>query len=347
MKTLLRKTSSRIIGCIALVFILTAPLFYLITRQFYAEDMIDIIESVERGNGLPSSFDLERDIIAGIMIQYLLIFAVIALSLFVAIRFSLRNLWIPFEKTLNSMEKFEVSDNRFPKLENGGIKEFSRLNQALVKLMWRNSETYRQQKEFTENASHELQTPLAVMRSRLDLLLQRNLDRETLDSINELYNANRRMERLNRDLLLLAKIGNGQFATDRKVNVVSVVRDIADSLAPTEHSINTLFSQPAYEIEANRTLLESLITNLVANALRNSGQADISLTAGKLMVSNPSYNGKPLDSSRLFQRFAPSSGTKGNGLGLAIAKSICDFHHWDIEYDFAEGRHSFTVRFGK
>ena len=142
-------------------------------------------------------------------------------------------------------------------LENGDIKEFSRLNHALTRLMQRNSETYRQQKEFTENASHELQTPLAVMRSRLDLLLQRKLDKETLDAINELYNANRRMERLNRDLLLLAKIDNDQFAVNTKVDIVSIIKDIADSLTSLGYKVNTTFSDAQCEISANRTLFES------------------------------------------------------------------------------------------
>lgn len=343
MKTLLHKTSDRIIVSIVAVFILTAPLFYLITRYFYAEDMIDIIESVERGEGVPVSFDLEQDIIAGVMIQYLLIFVVIALSLLIAIRFSLRNLWHPFENTLKSMEQFKVSDKTVPVLENGDIREFDRLNNTLTELMLRNSETYRQQKEFTENASHELQTPLAVMRSRLDLLLQRNLDRETLDSINELYNANRRMERLNRDLLLLAKIDNGQFAATTKVNVVTVISDIADSLTTLGYKVNATFSDALCEITANRTLFESLVNNLVVNALRNSGQADISLNEGKLTVSNPSGNGEPLDRSKLFRRFAPTSAVKGNGLGLAIAKAVCDVHGWDIKYDFISGNHLFSV----
>lgn len=343
MKTLLHKTSDRIIVSIAAVFILTAPLFYLITRYFYAEDMIDIIESIERGEGLPPSFDLEKDIIAGVMIQYLLIFVVIALSLLIAIRFSMRNMWHPFENTLKSMEKFKVSDRTMPVLENGDIKEFCRLNHTLTRLMKRNSETYRQQKEFTENASHELQTPLAVMRSRLDLLLQRNLDKETLDAINELYNANRRMERLNRDLLLLANIDNDQFAVNTKVDIVSIIRDIADSMTSLGYNVNVTLPETECEIAVNRTLFESLVNNLVVNALRNSGQVDISLAEGKLMVSNPSDNGKPLDNSRLFQRFASTSGTKGNGLGLAIAKAVCDVHRWDIKYDFVSGKHLFMV----
>lgn len=344
MKTLLHKTSDRIIVSISAVFILTAPLFYLITRYFYAEDMIDIIESIERGEGLPPSFDLEQDIIAGVMIQYLLIFFVIALSLLIAIRFSLRNLWHPFENTLMSMEQFKVSDKALPILEDGDIKEFSRLNNSLTKLMRRNAETYRRQKEFTENASHELQTPLAVMRSRLDLLLQQNLDRVALDSINELYNANRRIERLNRDLLLLAKIDNDQFTACETVNITAVTREIADSLRSLGYKVNTSLPATRYEITANRTLFESLVSNLIVNAARNSGQVDISLADGKLIVSNPSADGKPLERSRLFLRFASTSGSKGNGLGLAIAKAVCDVHRWNIEYSFVGGNHIFTVK---
>lgn len=79
-------------------------------------------------------------------------------------------------------------------------------------------------------------------------------------------------------------------------------------------------------------------------ALRNSGQVGISLAEGKLMVSNPSDNGEPLDNSRLFLRFASTSGSKGNGLGLAIAKAVCDVHRWNIEYSFVGGNHIFTVK---
>ena len=344
MKTLLHKASDRIIVSIAAVFILTAPLFYLITRYFYAEDMIDLMESVERGEGLPPSFDLEQDIIAGVMIQYLLIFVMIALSLLIAVRFSLRNLWHPFENTLTSMERFTVSDKTFPVLESGDIIEFNRLNDALTKLMRRNSETYRQQKEFTENASHELQTPLAVMRGHLDLLLQRNPDKDTLDSINGLYDANRRMERLNRDLLLLAKIDNGQFVATAKVDIVAIVRNTAASLITLGYKVNAVLPDFMYEITANRTLFESLVNNLAVNALRNSGQVDIRLSEGMLTVSNPSEDGNPLDRNRLFRRFASTPGTKGNGLGLAIAKAVCDVHGWNIEYDFADGNHHFIVR---
>lgn len=340
MKTLLHKTSVRIIGVVAATFLLTAPLFYLITRYFYAEDMIDIIEAVERGQGVPSSFDLERDIIAGVMIQYGLIFVVIALSMLIAMRFVLRNLWNPFENSLREMERFRVSDTTLPTYHDGGIEEFRRLNDALSGLMRRNAEVYREQKEFTENASHELQTPLAVMRSRLDLLLQRPLDRATLDCVNELYDVSRRMERLNRDLLLLTKISNDQFAMSEIADVVAAIKSVRANLSRMGYDVRATMPEDCV-VMANNTLLESLVNNLVVNAVRNSGEADIMLEGHRLTISNPSRDGQPLDRDRLFRRFA--SGSTGNGLGLAIVKAICDFHGWRIAYAFEDGTHRFTV----
>ena len=91
----------------------------------------------------------------------------------------------------------------------------------------------------------------------------------------------------------------------------------------------------------------AVISNLIVNAVRNSGQVEVSLTGGRLVVSNPSQDGRPLDSDRLFRRFASTSGPKGNGLGLAIAKAICDFHFWKIEYVFVDGKHLFIVEMGR
>ena len=151
------------------------------------------------------------------------------------------------------------------------------------------------------------------------------------------------MERFNRDLLLLAKIGNEQFAADGEVNVAAVISEVADGLAAMAYKVDIVASGKEVEVTANRTLLESLVTNLMVNAVRNSGEVEVSLSGGRFAVSNPSKNGEPLDREKLFRRFAKTLGPGGNGLGLAIAKSICDFHHWNIEYLFANGRHCFVV----
>lgn len=92
--------------------------------------------------------------------------------------------------------------------------------------------------------------------------------------------------------------------------------------------------------------IDRIVVAVLFNAVRNSVEANVLLFNDKLMVSNPSRNGVPLERGRLFRRFTSAPDTKGNGLGLSIAKAICDFHHWSIEYGFVDGCHWFTVEMG-
>ena len=99
---------------------------------------------------------------------------------------------------------------------------------------------------------------------------------------------------------------------------------------------------------ANRTLFESLVNNLVVNAIRHNrpeGEIKLRVTRRSLIISNTSSE-PALDPRLLFNRFyRPSEKTKGNGLGLAIVKSICDYHGWQVAYHYEEGQHFFTVTF--
>lgn len=352
-KSLLSKTMAQFSGCAVAVFMLTAPLFYLLTRHYYAEDMIDIIESVKNGQGLPP-IDLEQDIMAGVMLQFMLIFLAISLSLFVTMRFMTRRLWHPFDDTLQKAERFNVAQGELPSFMATGIREFERLNNSLKRLMGKDRDMYRIQKEFTENASHELQTPLAVIRSKLDLLMQENLTEKQMQLVSDLYEQAMRMSRLNRDLLLLAKIDNARQTVLEDVDIVGV---ISKSLPYMEccmdkdsgFRIENRQTDSRPVIKANPVLMECLIKNLAVNALRYSatgGEVRFIVEGSSLTVSNRSANGIPLDGALLFKRFG-SGGIKerGNGLGLAIVKAVCDFHGWTVEYRFDEGCHLFTVTF--
>ena len=135
-------------------------------QVFYAEDMIDIIEAVQLGTSIPH-IDLERDIMVGMMLQFLLIFLVLSLALFIMMRFITHRLWLPFDDTLQKTEQFNLAQSAVPQFQKTEIKEFARLNNSLAKLMQKDKEIYRIQKEFTENASHELQTPISIIRSKL------------------------------------------------------------------------------------------------------------------------------------------------------------------------------------
>ena len=170
-RSLLRKMLTHFVVCIAVLLLLATPVFYFLTRHYYAEDMIDIVEAVGQGHPIPA-LDLEEDILHGVMIQYGVIVAVLSVAVALTVRFLSRRLWHPFYETLRRAEGFRLEDGTLPDLPPSDVAEFTRLNNTLSTLMANGLASYRTQKEFTENASHELQTPIAVMRSTLDLMLQ-------------------------------------------------------------------------------------------------------------------------------------------------------------------------------
>ncbi|RGD26642.1 sensor histidine kinase [Bacteroides sp. AM23-18] len=349
-KSLMYKSLTQFIVCVAILLLLATPLFYWLTKSFYAEDIIDIIEAVQQGKPVPA-LDLEEDILHGIMIQFALIVTVLGVAIVLTMRFISGRLWQPFDKTLEAIEHFKLENGVCPQLAESDTKEFVRLNIALQRLMTDSLHSYRLQKEFTENASHELQTPLAVFQSKLDLLLQQpELTERQAAIIQDLYQMNSRLSRLNRNLLLLAKMENNQFSRTESVDVITVIKDLQPYLESLSGGLilKQNFSTASLPIKANRSLLESMVNNLVVNAVRHnktSGEITVSLSDNRLMVSNTSDDAA-LDADQIFNRFyRPSEKTTGNGLGLAIVKAVCDYHGWKILYAYADGKHQFVVIF--
>lgn len=348
MKGLLQKTFTSFALCCLILFMVTAPLFYLVTRHFYAEDITGILYAIENGKAIPP-LDLERDIMAGMMLQFLLIFTVVSISLFVTMRFITKRIWYPFEDTLRKAETFNVSKDEIPEFMPTDVLEFHRLNNSLSKMIERSRTTYRLEKESIENASHELLTPLAVTRSKLDLLMQEDLSESQLHIVSELYQLNTRMGHLNRNLLLIAKIENAQYDKSEDIQVTDFVEGLLPSYNMLKGNCSVLIdnhSNNKWRITANAILLECLLNNLVVNAIRHSSAGEINIDInqpGRIAVSNPAAD-MPLDSTALFSRFRSSKNSNvGYGLGLAIVKAICDFHGWKAEYVFSQNRHIFIV----
>lgn len=349
-QSLLRKSLTHFILYTAIILLLATPLFYLLTRNFYAEDMLDIIEEVRRGHPIPQ-LDLEEDIMKGVMLQFGLISAVLGIAFVVVMRSVSGKLWKPFDRTLKQIEDFRLESGKPPRFDTTGIKEFNRLNNALQQLVENNLESYKIQKEFTENASHELQTPLAIMQSKLEVLIQLpTLTQEQADVIQDMLSTLKRMTQLNRSLLLLARIDNRQYEATETIDLVEEIKELVPSLRVLTNgiSIGIRFDKESYPLRCNRILLDSMMNNLVVNAVRHNrvgGQVSITLTGNTLDVSNTSDEPE-LDAHHIFNRFyRPSPKTKGNGLGLAIVKAICNYHGWAIQYRYAHGVHHFIVDF--
>ena len=350
MKSLLQKSLARFTICTVIIFILATPLFYLLTKYFYAEDLREIIEAAQSGVPLPKT-DLEQDMLAGIVLQFGLIMAVLLVSLILMLKLISKKLWNPFDDTLKRIEYFSLEKGTLPQFTKSNIKEFNRLNSVLTQLIENNLRSYKTQKEFTENASHELQTPLAVFQTKLDLLLQQpNLTEQQAKIVESLYDVSARLARLNKNLLLLAKIDNRQYTQMESIDIVQLIEKVLPLLSEFTHGIKIKeeLQVASLTVKANKVLLESLINNLVVNAVRHNianGDVSIIIKSNQLIISNTSSVGM-LNKELLFERFHRSSEKiKGNGLGLAIAKAICDFHGWDFDYQYKTDRHEFIVTF--
>jgi len=350
-KKLLTKTMAQFSVCVAILMLLSTPLFYWLTKRYYAEDLMMVIENNRTNPDMIPVLDLEEDVMHGIMIQFGLITLVLGTSIVLVMNFISSRLWKPFNKTLGQLDKFKLEAGVVPSLPDSDIKEFTRLNNTLTRLMTNSLNSYNMQKEFTENASHELQTPLAVFQSKLDVLLQnKDLTRRQAEIIQDLYQVSNRLAHLNKNLLLLARIENNQYANMEDTDIVAKIDEVLPLLETLSDgiAIKKDIQQASLTVKGNGVLIESLINNLVVNALRHNkmgGEILITLRDNSLIVSNTSDEG-PLDGKSVFNRFNHSSGNVGgNGLGLAIVKAICEYHKWRISYSYKAPLHIFTVKF--
>lgn len=258
--------------------------------------------------------------------------------------------WKPFYKTLNQLKKFDLSKDQQIGFEQSDIEEFEELNRELTLLIERNASTFNQQKRFIENASHELQTPLSVLKTKMDVLLQNNSLSEKEASTIETINASlSRISRINKNLLLLAKIENHQFTEETSVNIQQTLKENIELLDDyfQNKEIQIQLNVSPYSVKCNPTLLEVLFNNLTTNVIRHGNQKDvlqISLIGNKLTFSNTGKDS--LNPENLFVRFGISSSeTTNSGLGLAISKEICDRYNWKLSYLFNNHLHQFSIEF--
>ncbi|WP_169303345.1 sensor histidine kinase [Pedobacter cryophilus] len=262
-----------------------------------------------------------------------------------------KKIWLPFQNTLEKLKNFDLSTHKSIEFIKTDIEEFEQLNQELSKLILKNISVFDQQKVFLENASHELQTPLAVLKSKIDSLLQsKNLSSDQLDLINQINVPLARASRINKNLLLLSKIENHQFEDKEVINFESVLTDsltlLEDYIIDKQLSISQSFENND-QLLTNKVLIEVLVNNLLINSIKhteNGGKIVIELKNGILIVKNSGIT--PLNHEGMFNRFLINSNEPSNsGLGLAIVKEIANRYHWKIAYDFKNQMHQFSVVF--
>lgn len=294
----------------------------------------------------------QEELLEGILATFALIVGFLIVS-FVIVNWLLsKTLWKPFYSTLLQLNKYEIKNHEHHHFNPENTIEFNQLNDALNKMMDKIYSDFIQQKEFTENASHEMQTPLAVVKANLSLLMQSpNLKEDEMNRLQTIENTIKKLSSLNKALILLSKIENNQFNESDTINIKNTVARITDNFAEVIQSKNMNLDLNLNEdilAKMNPALAEVLITNLLQNAIRHnneSGKITIESKGNQLSISN---TGMPLNipEEQLFMRFKKNDASKESlGLGLAIVKSICKSNNIDIGYSFQNGFHTFTLNF--
>lgn len=277
-------------------------------------------------------------------------FILIVSGLFILNRKLSKSIWKPFRKTLDQLKHFNLNNHTQIEFEPSDTTEFQELNNSLKKLIAQNVSVYKTQKEFTENASHELQTPLAILKNKLDLLLQNSdLTEKQYNIAEDMNKALSRSARINQNLLLLAKIENSQFNQSEIIKFDLIVKQILENLE--EHILQKKITLEVAALQetitkGNISLAEILINNLVLNAIRHTkpeGFIKIQLENSVFSIANSGSD--KLDENMLFKRFSKlSSANSGSGLGLAIIKEISKSQNWTVDYHFSEQNHIFSVK---
>lgn len=275
----------------------------------------------------------------------------ILLVVFLLNRIVLKRIWKPFYRSLDAAKNFKVGDRRQLKFPSSDIEEFQAMNATLERMAGNAQFDYLSLKTFSENASHEIQTPLAIIRSKLDLMIQdENLTEKQSESLQAAYHSIEKLTRLNQSLLLLAKIENHQFNKTRAVDLTKKVEQKIFDFQELwlGRQIQVDFNLQRATVNMNEELAGVLLNNLFSNATRHNyagGKIFIELNEHFLQISNTSHH-TSIDSKNLYHRFSKTSSTEEhNGLGLSIVKQICDSSGFSIHYEYKEQKHVFRISF--
>ena len=294
---------------------------------------------------LEDTADLIRSIL---LITFSTILLILVASLIIN-RILLKKLWKPFYDSLATIKNFKVGRKQHVKFTPTRIDEFAFMNQTLESTTRKAQHDYLLLKEFTENASHEMQTPLAIIRSKLDLLIQNeNLSEHQSKTVQSAYNAIQKLSRLNQSLLLLAKIENRQFEETSNINLRQKIEEKLEAFHELWHNeqISIFTALDDVIIKMNNELTDILLNNLLSNATKHNyigGNIRIELHSNHLQITNSSLQ-DGLDENRLYSRFYKRvESNENNGLGLSIIKQICDVSGFKVLYSFNDKHHSFTI----
>lgn len=317
---------------------LKAQASYHINGQHYLVTAYDVVVEAD-------------DIVDAITKSAVRIIALLLLFVTVSSMLISRRILLPFQKTLRAIRKFNVRKESGIRLPSTNTHEFKQLNTFLTDMTSKAQEDYRALKEFSENASHEMLTPLAIIRGKLELLAETDNKDEQARLITAAHDAVEKLSRTGQSLTLLTKLSNQEFEATEPINLTRSVEEtlgiFTDLIELKGLRLSTDIAKDV-KLKFNPVLADLLLTNLLSNAIRHNtehGAIQVKLSNPRLVIRNtgPAPDGAP---EQMFKRFRKGSQSKDSvGLGLSIVKQICDISGAKVEYTFDDPWHTLTVEF--
>lgn len=294
----------------------------------------------------------EDELMEGLLSGFVLIVVFLVIAFFVVSWLLSKTLWKPFYNTLYKLNSYDIKKHNAKNFEKAKIKEFNQLNESLNKMTEKIQYDFIQQKEFTENASHEMQTPLAVIKANVALLMQSpNLMEEEMNQIQSIDNTVKKLSALNKALLLLVKIENNQFKNNVEINVSDLIGKILPDFEHFIISKNIVLENKLDKsvfIKMNADLADIMLRNLIQNAIRHNqadGKIILETSESAFAISNSGLE-LNIEEKDLFGRFKKNvDSMESLGLGLSIVKSIANVYEFNIAYNFQNSLHTFTLKF--
>lgn len=318
-----------------------------ILKTYYRDAENDLLELTVVTPTIEKS-DLKKSILEWILWLYLSLLVLIVIINVGLIKHNMKPLYV----LLKWLDKYQIGGENEPLKNSTDIVEFQKLNEAALRNAKRGEMLFEEQKQFIGNASHEIQTPIAICRNRLEMLLEdENLGEKQIGEVIKVIQTLESITRLNKSLLLLSKIENNQFVEKETLCINTIVKNLLTDFEEVYQykNISTeVIERERLEIVMNNALASVLITNLIKNAYVHNieeGTIRIEIKNNCLIIANTGIS-KPLDPKRIFDRFYHTKKKEGSsGLGLAIVESICKIDGFSCSYEYKNDLHQFSLYF--
>jgi signal transduction histidine kinase len=318
------------------------------TYTFYYPNKRNVFQITIAKSLEETDFLVERVMLIIGMIILIFIFSIYFLN-----RFLFNRIWYDFFETIEKLKAIDVDRLKDTQMNESYIEEFGILNTSLGKMFDKLSKDLYGLKEFSENMSHEIQTPLSIIKSNAEVLIQdESLSAEHFKNLSIIIDSCNRLIKISKSLLLITKIENKQFIEKQDIDIAPLVHEIMNHFEDylSEKGITFENQLSKFLIRFNTGLAETLLVNLIKNSVRHNisgGIIRISCEGSLLILSN-SGREADIDTKDIFNRFVKTPHKiESTGLGLAIVKKICDFNDLKISYSYQSSMHTITIDFKK